>query len=112
MIIDKPWGQEELLFVGPHYVVKRLTMEAGHCCSLQYHRYKHETVYVVEGCLYVLIGQSEDSLDEIVLSANEHLVIAPNTVHQMAARNRCVYLEASTSELDDVVRLNDPYGRP
>ncbi len=49
--IDKPWGHEDWVYVGDEYVVKRLFMRAGHACSLQFHREKHETIYVVEGVL-------------------------------------------------------------
>ncbi len=106
-VIQKPWGQEELLETSPAYTVKRLLMRKGCQCSYQYHEYKRETVYCLSGVLTIK-GEGEDRL----LKPGEWYTILPLEKHRMfAADEDCVYLECSTSELDDVVRLKDDYGR-
>lgn len=110
-IISKPWGQEELVEINDRYMVKRLTMLEGHRCSLQYHRQKKETVYLLSGILNVYIGESSESLTLVEMHPGDSLTIMPGQVHRMEGQTTCVYLEASTPELDDVVRLQDDYKR-
>lgn len=109
--INKPWGHEDLVHVGDTYVVKRLFMTAGNSCSLQYHELKHETIIVFAGELLFKVGISEDDLREVKLGAGDTWVIPPGVIHQMEAITDCTYIEASTPQLDDVVRLQDKYGR-
>ena len=109
--IKKPWGSEELLEKNEHYVVKRLFMKKNHQCSLQYHALKHETVYVLSGILKVLYGDEETSLEQIILESGDSLVIPPLKIHRMFGISDSYYLESSTTELDDVVRLQDDYKR-
>ena len=104
-VIEKPWGKEEILEQNDFYVLKKLTMQKGHQCSLQYHNYKHETIYVLEGTLHIFF---KDEWKEY--NIGDFLVIEPKEVHRMkAVDNDGVYLESSTTELDDVVRLEDDY---
>ena len=104
-VIKKPWGKEEILEQNNFYVLKRLTMNKGHQCSLQYHEFKHETIYVLEGTLHIFF---RDAWKEY--KNGDILVIKPKEVHRMKAIDEdCVYLESSTTELDDVVRLEDDY---
>jgi mannose-6-phosphate isomerase-like protein (cupin superfamily) len=110
--IEKPWGKEEILETNELYTVKRLTMLKGHKCSTQYHEYKKETIYVLEGILKIYVGYDLDSLDIIYLNVGESITIDPFIVHRMEAENiDSIYLESSTSELNDVVRLQDDYSR-
>lgn len=109
--IPKPWGQEEIIEVNDRYCVKRLTMHKGHCCSLQYHERKVETVYLLSGRLNVLIGANVDALSVTVMAPGDSLTLRCGTIHRMEAAEDSVYLEASTPELDDVVRLADNYNR-
>ena len=109
--IDKPWGYEELLELNDFYVVKRLFMKEGHCCSLQYHKEKHETIYVLSGILKLIIGNAPDKLETIYCNTGEFIDIAPNIIHRMCGKTDCLYLESSTIQLDDVVRIEDDYGR-
>ena len=111
MIIVKPWGQEEILEVNDFYVVKRLTMNEGHRCSLQYHEVKRETIYVLEGTLRITSGSSTSELSDHDFIAGQSITLEPNVIHRMQAITTSVYLEASTPELDDVVRLSDDYFR-
>jgi mannose-6-phosphate isomerase-like protein (cupin superfamily) len=111
MRTEKPWGYEDLISVNDKYVMKRLFMKAGHSCSLQFHEQKHETVYVVKGTLNVSVGESIRTLRDLVMHEGDHLILEPGVVHRMTAIEDCIYLEASTPELQDVVRLEDNYGR-
>ena len=109
--IKKPWGKEEIIEVNKKYVVKRLTMKKGHKCSLQYHNLKHETVYVLSGKLKIYLGENKDDLTEKIFHPGEYLSLTPKKIHRMEAIEDSIYLEASTPELDDVVRLIDDYSR-
>jgi mannose-6-phosphate isomerase len=110
-IIKKPWGHEELLEHNAAYVLKRLFMCQGHRCSLQYHNKKKETVYILSGKLKIVHGSDADKLQETVFQAGDFLTIPPGMVHRMEAIEDCFYLESSTPELNDVVRLKDDYKR-
>ena len=107
-IIEKPWGQEEILETNPFYTVKRLTMKDGHRCSLQYHEIKTETIYVLKGKLTIELD--DDAI--LPLKKGQTCTINPYDVHRMEAKDGdVVYLECSTSQLDDVVRVEDDYAR-
>lgn len=109
--IDKPWGYERHLEINDDYVVKELFMKSGNSCSLQYHEKKHETFYVLKGKLKFYVGPSKDNLKEMELNVGEHYTIEPLVVHRMEAMVDSLYLESSTNFLDDVIRLEDKYGR-
>ena len=110
-IIEKPWGKEEVLEKNELYMVKRLTMNGGRRCSVQYHEKKCETVYVLSGLLRVLKGPSEKALEAVDLGPGEFITIEPFVVHRMEALETSVYLESSPPLLEDVVRVSDDYGR-
>jgi mannose-6-phosphate isomerase len=110
-IIDKPWGKEELLEINDHYMVKKLTMWKGHRCSLQYHKQKKETIYVLSGQLKIYSGSSENELAVKIYGPNETITLLPGTIHRMEGLEDCVYLEASTPQMEDVVRIQDDYNR-
>ncbi|MBF0595079.1 MAG: cupin [Candidatus Omnitrophica bacterium] len=110
-VIEKPWGREELVECNDRYVVKRLTMNRGHRCSLQYHQKKKETIYVLSGYLNILTGSEASNLLGQVYSPHQSLTIEPGVLHRMEAIEDCVYLESSTPELEDVVRILDDYSR-
>ncbi len=111
MFIKKPWGSEEIISNNRNYTLKKLMMKKGHRCSLQYHKKKHETVYVLSGLLKVLIGNKKNNLKTKILKKNNSLILKPYTIHRMEAISKSIYLEASTSHLKDVIRLSDDYGR-
>jgi mannose-6-phosphate isomerase len=110
-IIEKPWGKEELLEINDHYMVKKLTMWKGHRCSLQYHKQKKETIYVLSGQLKIYSGSSENDLAVKIYGPNETITLLPGTIHRMEGLEDCVYLEASTPQMEDVVRIQDDYNR-
>jgi mannose-6-phosphate isomerase len=110
-VIDKPWGREEVVEINDKYMVKKLTMWAGHRCSLQFHNQKKETIYVLSGILKIIQGQAQDALVEKLYYAGDTITIPPGLIHRMEGVEDSVYLEASTPEMDDVVRLVDDYQR-
>lgn len=111
MRIEKPWGYEDLIHVGESYMFKKLFMKSGEACSLQYHARKHETVLVHSGELLVSVGASVEQMEDVVLVPGDFVVLEPGVIHRMSAIEDCIYFEASTPELEDVVRLEDLYGR-
>lgn len=110
-VIDKPWGKEEILEINDRYMVKKLTMWKGHRCSLQYHNTKRETIYVLSGQLRIYYGPTREALDAPIFGPAETITLTPGVIHRMEAVEDSVYLEASTPEMDDVVRLVDDYQR-
>ncbi|WP_172597673.1 cupin domain-containing protein [Sulfuriflexus mobilis] len=110
-IIDKPWGKEEVIEINDRYMMKKLTMLKGHRCSLQYHNIKCETIYVLSGQLRIYSGSNQDELESRVFKGGEYITLPAGVIHRMEAVEDSVYLEASTPEMDDVVRLVDDYER-
>jgi mannose-6-phosphate isomerase-like protein (cupin superfamily) len=110
-VIEKPWGREEVVEINEKYMVKKLTMFAGHRCSLQYHNIKKETIYVLSGVIKIIQGASQDALEGKLYRAGDSITIPPGLIHRMEGVEDSVYLEASTPEIDDVVRLVDDYQR-
>lgn len=110
--VDKPWGHEiHFALVDGKYCGKALHIDAGHALSLQYHERKEETVSVQTGRLQFEVGLTEADLESFELLPGESVHLLPGTRHRMTALEDTVVLEASTTELDDVVRLEDRYGR-
>jgi mannose-6-phosphate isomerase-like protein (cupin superfamily) len=109
--IEKPWGYEIIWAETPDYVGKILHINAGEALSLQYHEVKDETICVLSGEMRFLAGPSVDDLVEYRMKENDRFHTTPGTVHRMIAVTDCDILEASTPHLDDVVRLEDRYGR-
>lgn len=108
--VEKPWGYELIWARTDRYVGKILHIEPGHLLSLQYHNKKDESIYVLRGEIILRI-QQEDTLIERRVAEGEAFHIRPRLVHQFEAVTAADLLEASTPELDDVVRLKDKYGR-
>ena len=108
--VDKPWGHELVWARTDRYVGKILHVRAGHVLSLQYHHRKDETMHVLAGEL-ILRTQEGDTLVARAFKAGETVHIPPKLTHQIEAVVDSDVLEASTPELDDLVRLQDRYGR-
>jgi mannose-6-phosphate isomerase-like protein (cupin superfamily) len=108
--VEKPWGHEIHWARTNRYVGKILHVRQGHALSLQYHERKEETIYVQAGRVRFEIGTA-DALDVLELGPGDAVHVRPGTVHRMTALEDADLLEASTPELDDVVRLEDRYGR-
>ena len=107
----KPWGYEELIECNDKYVVKKLFMKKNERCSIQYHELKTETIVVISGKLKIYIGNDINELSEKIYLPTETITIKPYTIHMMEAVEDSLYIEASTNELWDVIRLKDKYNR-
>lgn len=108
--VEKPWGYELIWAHTERYVGKVLHIKEGEKLSLQYHRQKDETIHVWSGRLLLVVDEGH-GLIERELKPGESYRVVPGTTHRMIALSDCDVLEASTPELDDVVRLEDSYGR-
>ena len=108
--IPKPWGYELIWAKSDRYVGKILHVNEGQSLSLQYHEMKEETLFVVEGELTLTIEHDGDRR-EMTLRKGEAFHIPPRLIHRMYAVVDTDVAEVSTTELDDVVRLEDRYGR-
>ena len=110
--VRKPWGHETIWAKTDRYVGKILHVKAGHALSVQYHNRKDETVYLLSGKLiYWVQLPGTEELRDMKLEVGDAFRITPGTIHYMEAVTDCDILEASTPELDDVVRIKDRYGR-
>tara|TARA_Y100000034_G_scaffold6679_1_gene7362 strand:- start:4730 stop:5080 length:351 start_codon:yes stop_codon:yes gene_type:complete len=110
-IVEKPWGHEMIWAETDKYVGKYLYIKAGNRLSRQYHEMKDETILVIGGKLTLEVGEGPDA-KTLILGNYESYHIEPGTVHRFGAAQRPVHLvEVSTTELDDVVRIEDDYGR-
>jgi mannose-6-phosphate isomerase-like protein (cupin superfamily) len=109
--VEKPWGHELIWAHTDRYVGKVLHIKQGESLSLQYHERKDETIHVLRGAIVFLVGDSEDALEEVKLEEGMSFNVTPGTRHRMTAISETDLLEASTPELDDLVRLEDRYGR-
>jgi mannose-6-phosphate isomerase-like protein (cupin superfamily) len=109
--VEKPWGYEIVFAVTESYCGKVLFVRGGEQLSLQFHREKDETIYVHEGRVRFEIGEEEGELATDVVGPGTAFHLRPGTVHRMRALEDSLLLEVSTSHLDDVVRLEDRYGR-
>jgi len=110
--VDKPWGHELIWALTDAYCGKLLVVNAGHSLSLQFHREKDESWLVQSGRARVELSRAGDPvLKEEVVSAGACFRFEPGTVHRVTAIEDTTILEVSTPQLDDVVRLEDAYGR-
>jgi mannose-6-phosphate isomerase-like protein (cupin superfamily) len=109
--IEKPWGFEELIECNDKYVVKKLFMKKGNACSIQYHELKTETIVVLSGKLNIYIGDKLENIKCLEYNYGDTITIKPYTIHRMEALEDSLYIECSTNELWDVIRLQDNYNR-
>ena len=113
--VDKPWGHEEIFaLVEGSYVGKLLFVKAGESLSLQYHHAKDETIALVSGQVEIDLGDSLETLTAASLSAGDSVHVTPGMLHRLRAIEDSVLVEASTASKgwrEDVVRLEDRYGR-
>jgi len=111
--VEKPWGHEEWLSVTGKYVLKKLVIRKGARLSLQYHEKKEESQHLLSGRIRLTLGSKDDPehLTEHEFLPGETIHIMPGTIHREEALEDSVIIEASTTELLDVVRLKDDYKR-
>lgn len=109
--VEKPWGYELIWARTGDYVGKVLHIRKGHKLSLQYHRQKEETIFVQSGVMNFVFENEKGVIEEILLHPGEAHHIPVGRKHRMIAVEDCNVFEVSTPQLDDVVRLEDSYGR-
>jgi len=110
--VEKPWGHELIWALTGLYCGKVLFVKKGHSLSLQFHREKDESWLVHSGRAKLELGEAgETVLNEEVVAAGAAFHYPPGTVHRITALEDTTILEVSTSQIDDVVRLEDAYGR-
>ena len=110
--VEKPWGWELIWAHADSYVGKLLFVRAGQSLSLQFHREKDESWYVESGRAKLELGDAGSAvLNEAVITSGACFRFRPGTVHRVTALEDTTILEVSTPHLDDVVRLEDAYGR-
>jgi mannose-6-phosphate isomerase len=110
--VEKPWGWELIWAVADDYVGKVLFVKAGESLSLQFHREKDESWYVQSGRAQLELGDvGQAILNSEVIAEGACFRYRPGTVHRITALEDTTILEVSTPHLDDVVRLEDRYGR-
>ena len=111
MIKLKPWGSEIWFAHTDKYAGKILKIKKGHRYSLQYHEKNEETQYIYKGKVKLTYGTDQANLQDKILKAGDKIDIHPYTIHRLEAIQDSEVFEVSTTELDDVVKLHDDYGR-
>ena len=108
--VEKPWGHELWWAQSELYVGKLLHVRAGCQLSLQYHERKDETIHLARGEMILVLGEGDRLTDHPMVPGQSYRV-RPGTIHRMRAITDCDVWEVSTPEVDDVVRVQDDYGR-
>jgi len=109
--VEKPWGWELWWTVTDRYVGKVIFIRAGHRLSLQYHNHKDESIFVLEGEMILHLENSDGELELINLGPGEFRRVPVGRRHRFEAVTDTRLIEVSTPELDDVIRLEDDFGR-
>ena len=110
--VEKPWGHELIWAQSEQYVGKLLFVKAGESLSLQFHRVKDESWLVQDGRAKLELGSAGDAVLRVeVVGPGATFRFRPGTVHRVTALEDTTIIEVSTTELDDVIRLEDRYGR-
>jgi mannose-6-phosphate isomerase-like protein (cupin superfamily) len=109
--VDKPWGYEIRWAVTDRYLGKTLHVRKGEALSLQYHEVKDEWLLVSEGAVDIEVGGLEGKLEKVRMSKGDSVHLPSRTRHRITAVEEADIFEVSTPEIDDVVRLEDRYGR-
>jgi mannose-6-phosphate isomerase len=109
--VVKPWGKEEWVAHNKFYALKLITLNEGHRTSLHYHHEKHETYYVDRGRILSWLEDESGKIDKKELSAGSIVEIVPGKAHRVEAIEKSALIEVSTPHLDDVIRVEDDFGR-
>ncbi len=109
--VEKPWGHEEIWAETDRYLGKILSIRRGERLSLQLHRQKDESIYVLRGRLKLTLETAAGELEDEELEPGDARRVLPGRRHRFEAIEDTELLEVSTPEIDDVVRLQDDYGR-
>ena len=109
--VDKPWGGELIWAWTSRYVGKILTITKGRRLSLQYHEHKDEWIHVLDGWLRLTLQNEEGAIEDRELGPGDSAHVRVGKIHRYEAIETCRIVEVSTPELEDVVRIEDDFGR-
>ncbi len=110
-MVKKPWGWENRFAITDRYLGKVIHINAGEMLSLQFHRQKDETIYIVTGVMDLQLEWDDGTIQTLRLTPGMSRRILPGRKHRMVGVEDCEFFEVSSPEIDDVVRLEDKYGR-
>jgi mannose-6-phosphate isomerase len=110
-VVDKPWGHELIWALTDRYCGKVLVIEAGKKLSLQRHVVKDESIYVLSGRLRLHLEDETGKVQQVELRPGDYRHVPTGKIHRFEAIDRCELIEVSTPELDDVIRIEDDFGR-
>jgi mannose-6-phosphate isomerase-like protein (cupin superfamily) len=110
-IVEKPWGYEVRWAITERYLGKILHVRKGEALSLQYHNLKDECLLITRGAIDAELGADGGELRTVRMSEGDTIHLTPGTRHRFTAVEDTDIYEVSTPEIDDVVRLEDRYGR-
>jgi NDP-sugar pyrophosphorylase family protein/mannose-6-phosphate isomerase-like protein (cupin superfamily) len=109
--VYKPWGKEEWLALNEFYCYKRIYINAGYKTSFQYHKFKHETNYIIEGTAEVWLENDNGVLEKKIMKAGDFFNVTPPRKHRVIAITNIILQEVSTPHVDDVIRIDDEFNR-
>lgn len=111
-VYERPWGSETWITSTAYYIVRKLLIRKGQAVSLQYHKEKVETLYILRGSAeYTLQRAGESEPIVRIVKAGDVLEHRPYDIHRQRALEDFEFIEVSTIQLDDIVRIQDDYGR-
>jgi len=110
-IVEKPWGTETWIASNEHYICRILHIKKGASVSLQYHEKKVETLYIEEGSAEYTFQRPGEERQTWIIRAGDILEHRPFEIHREKALEDMKIIEVSTPEIDDIIRLEDDYGR-
>jgi mannose-6-phosphate isomerase len=109
--VDKPWGYEIRWAITDRYLGKILHVNRGEALSLQYHERKDECLLVSHGSIDIELGGADGNLEKVRMRSGDTVHLTPGTRHRITAVEDADIFEVSTPEIEDVIRLEDRYGR-
>lgn len=110
-VIHKPWGKEEWLELNDSYCYKRIYINAGYKTSYQYHNFKKETNYIIDGTAEVWLENDEGIVEKTIMKAGDFFNVTPPKKHRVIAITDIILQEVSTPHVDDVIRIGDEFNR-
>ena len=110
-LVKKPWGWENRFAITDRYLGKVIHVDRGEMLSLQYHNQKDETILITRGVMDLELEEDSGTMRTHRLTPGMSRRIRPGRRHRMIAVEECEFFEVSSPEIDDVVRLEDKYGR-
>jgi len=110
-VVHKPWGKEEWLELNDAYCYKRIYINAGYKTSYQYHEFKRETNYIIEGTAEIWLENESGIVEKKIMKAGDFFNVVPPRKHRVIALTDIILQEVSTPHVDDVIRINDEFNR-